>query len=142
VIVSKKFKWEAAHRIPWYDGKCRHLHGHSYKLEVEFEGEPDAKGFVIDFNEIKNMVQPLINELDHTTIISATDTELKQVFDEKKWKYALVPFDTTAENICKYLTSLILEKHRQALKDLKIASIELKVFETDTSCASCKTELK
>lgn len=142
MIVSKKFKWEAAHRIPWYDGKCRHLHGHSYKLEVEFEGEPDAKGFVIDFNEIKNMVQPLINELDHTTIISATDTELKQVFDEKKWKYALVPFDTTAENICKYLTSLILEKHRQALKDLKIASIELKVFETDTSCASCKTELK
>ena len=140
--VSKKFKWEAAHRIPWYKGKCQHLHGHSYKMEVEFEGETDANGFVIDFNELKSMIQPLVDELDHTTIISENDTELRQVFDQKQWKYFLLPYDSTAENLCKYLSDAITGKHCATLKQHNITAVEVKIFETETSCASSKTELK
>lgn len=140
--VSKKFKWEAAHRIPWYNGKCQHLHGHSYKMEVEFEGETDANGFVIDFHELKRMIQPLVEELDHTTIISEKDTELKQVFDDKKWKYFLLPFDSTAENLCKYISSEITRLHSATLKQHNITAVAVKIFETETSCATCKAELK
>ena len=86
MIVAKDFKWEAAHRLPWHKGKCKHLHGHSYRMTVELEGEPNSQGLVIDFNDIKSMIEPHIQELDHTTIISANDAELKQVFDEKNWK--------------------------------------------------------
>ena len=91
MIVAKHFKWEAAHRIPWHGGKCKHLHGHSYKMIVEFEGELNENGIVIDFNDLKAIVKPHIDLIDHTTIISEHDTELKEVFDSKQWKYYLLP---------------------------------------------------
>ncbi len=138
MIVAKKFKWEAAHRIPWHEGKCKHLHGHSYKMIVEFEGEPDSKGIVIDFNDIKKMVEPYIRLIDHTTIISQGDSELKEVFDDKSWKYFLLPYDTTAENLCKYFSNLIIEKNKEVLTLNNISSVGVKIFETETAYAYSK----
>lgn len=135
MFVAKEFRFEAAHRLPFHEGKCRHLHGHSYKIVVELEGEPDANGFVIDFNEIKKRINPYIDELDHTTIISQNDVELKKVFDEKGWRYSLMPVDSTAENLCKYFLDRILEEHMIFLKSIGIRSIGVKVFETKTSYA-------
>lgn len=142
MIVAKTFKWEAAHRLPWHSGKCRHLHGHSYKMTIEFEGEQDSHGFVIDFNEIKRIVGPYIEKIDHSTIISEKDTELKEVFDNKSWRYFLLPFDSTAENLCHYFINEIINGSMQELRNNNISAIGVKVFETGTSFAYLRKTLE
>lgn len=138
MIVAKEFKWEAAHRIPWHAGKCRHLHGHSYKMIVEFEGTTDEKGIVIDFKEMKKMIEPYIELIDHSTIIAAKDKELKDVFDAKAWNYFLLPYDSTAENLCHFFLTLIIENHIQLLKENNITAISVKIAETGTAYAFLK----
>lgn len=140
--ILKKFKWEAAHRLPRHEGKCRHLHGHSYKMEVELEGEAGADGMVMDFNELKKIIQPLVEQLDHTTVIAGNDEELKAVFEQKNWNYFLLPFDSTAENFCKYFSEAIVSRHSALLKTHNITSLEVRISETDTSWASCKINIQ
>jgi len=73
--VVKLFEFEAAHFLPEYEGPCAAMHGHSYKLEVEFA--IDVKdvsvalqhGMVMDFGELSKLVQKaVINKLDHSTL--------------------------------------------------------------------------
>jgi len=142
MIIAKHFKWEAAHRIPWHGGKCKHLHGHSYKMIVEFEGEVNENGIVIDFNDLKTLVKPHIERIDHTTIISENDSELKEVFDNKSWKYFLLPFDSTAENLCNYFASIIVNENKSFLLNNKISSIGVKIYETETAYAYTKITLE
>jgi 6-pyruvoyltetrahydropterin/6-carboxytetrahydropterin synthase len=66
MIVTKVFTFEAAHKLEGYDGKCANLHGHRYKLEVSVKGDVGADGMVMDFKEIKKIVQEMvISKLDH-----------------------------------------------------------------------------
>lgn len=141
MIVAKDFKWEAAHRLPWHKGKCKHLHGHSYRMTVELEGNTNSDGLVIDFNDIKSMIEPHILELDHTTLISENDTELKQVFDEKSWKYYLLPFESTAENLCAHFMKVILERNSVELKAIGIRAIGIKISETASAYAYLRNEI-
>lgn len=65
--ISKQFHFEASHILPRHTGKCRHLHGHSWKLRVEVEGPIDPKTqFIMDYGDLKAVVQPLIDLVDHT----------------------------------------------------------------------------
>ncbi len=58
LVVCKKFKFDAAHRLPNYEGPCFNMHGHSFVLEVEIKGSADAKtGMILDFNLLKQVVQ-------------------------------------------------------------------------------------
>lgn len=64
--ISKTFRFEASHILPKHPGKCSRLHGHSYQVQVTVLGSVHpATGFVIDFAEIKKIVQPLVDKLDH-----------------------------------------------------------------------------
>jgi 6-pyruvoyltetrahydropterin/6-carboxytetrahydropterin synthase len=68
ISVFKEFNFDAAHYLPNlpHDHKCRGLHGHSYKLKVVVQGEPDvANGWVLDFADLKHTVLPVISQLDH-----------------------------------------------------------------------------
>jgi 6-pyruvoyltetrahydropterin/6-carboxytetrahydropterin synthase len=68
VRLSKSFQFEAAHDLPTFpDGnKCRRLHGHSFRFDVVVEGEvPPEKGYLIDYGEIKRVVDPIVRRLDH-----------------------------------------------------------------------------
>lgn len=66
LFITKKFTFESAHVLPNHPGKCRNLHGHSYKLEVTFSGYATQDNMVIDFSKIKKMVKDLIiDRLDH-----------------------------------------------------------------------------
>ena len=67
--IFKEFKFEAAHRLSNQpDGhKCKNLHGHSYRVRVFVRGKVEpSMGWVIDFDEIKRVCQPLIDRLDHS----------------------------------------------------------------------------
>ncbi|MDZ4345724.1 MAG: 6-carboxytetrahydropterin synthase QueD [Candidatus Binatia bacterium] len=85
--VSKEFRFEAAHSLPHldYDSPCKRLHGHSYRFEVVCRGDLDERGFVIDYAEISDTVNPIIERLDHHN--------LNDLFD----------FHTSAENLARWL---------------------------------------
>jgi 6-pyruvoyltetrahydropterin/6-carboxytetrahydropterin synthase len=66
--LIRTFRFEAAHRLPNIpEGhKCRRVHGHSYRVDVHVEGEVDPQtGWVMDFGDIKQSVEPVLGELDH-----------------------------------------------------------------------------
>src|ERR1700712_3389468 len=68
VRLSKTFHFEAAHDLPTFpDGhKCRRLHGHSFRFDVIVEGDVDpARGYLIDYGDIKQIVSPLVDPLHH-----------------------------------------------------------------------------
>lgn len=68
VSLTKTFRFEAAHELPTFpEGhKCRRLHGHSFRFDVVVEGEVDpAKGYLIDYGDIKKVAEPLVKRLDH-----------------------------------------------------------------------------
>jgi 6-pyruvoyltetrahydropterin/6-carboxytetrahydropterin synthase len=67
VKISKAFDFDAAHFLPNVpDGhKCKRLHGHTYRVEVILEGEPDERGFVVDYAEIAEAWKPIHDVLDH-----------------------------------------------------------------------------
>ncbi len=141
MIIAKSFHWEAAHRIPWHEGKCKNLHGHSYKMIVELEGDTNQNGIVMDFSELKDIVKPYIQLIDHTTLISANDTELLEVFESKRWKYHLLPFDSTAENLCYYFSGIIIKDHIELLSRNKIIAVNVKIAETESAYASVTVKI-
>jgi 6-pyruvoyltetrahydropterin/6-carboxytetrahydropterin synthase len=68
VRLSKSFCFEAAHNLPTFpDGhKCRRLHGHSFRFDIVVEGQvPTDTGYLIDYGEIKHVVDPIVKRLDH-----------------------------------------------------------------------------
>lgn len=68
VSLTKTFDFEAAHWLPTFpEGhKCRRLHGHSFKVDVVVEGEVDeAQGYLMDFGEMKRVIEPVRERLDH-----------------------------------------------------------------------------
>ncbi|KKM77769.1 hypothetical protein LCGC14_1366680 [marine sediment metagenome] len=75
--IVKEFRFEAAHRLENHNGKCRRLHGHSYKLEIELArnhllDNPEAKGMVIDFADVSRIVESQVVDIwDHRFL--ATD---------------------------------------------------------------------
>ena len=139
--VAKRFKWEAAHRLPWHEGQCKFVHGHSYRMMVELEGTPDERGMLIDFKEIKQILKPLIERWDHATLIADYDTYLKRavidVAEEEgvPSKYDILPYDTTAENLSTYVADYLGTEAYQTLKDHNIDIIRVRLFETETCYA-------
>lgn len=70
VSVTKIFEFEAAHHLPGYNGACKNLHGHTYKLEITVRGFVDSKtGMVMDFKKLKVMVKKkIIDKYDHSDL--------------------------------------------------------------------------
>ena len=69
--LIRTFRFEAAHALPNIpDGhKCRNMHGHSYRVDIHVTGEVDPRtGWVMDFGDIKQAVEPLIDALDHKVL--------------------------------------------------------------------------
>ena len=136
--VSKKFKWEGAHRLAWHKEGCQNLHGHSYILWVEVEGPVDEQGMLIDFKIIKKVLKPLIDAWDHATLISKDDAKLKEaVIHVLDSKHYILPYDSTAENMCKYVTDYLLKHATEEIIWHKISRITVRINETE----SCNAEL-
>ena len=123
--VAKEFKFEAAHRLPLDDGDCKNLHGHSYRVIVELEGDTDNDGMVVDFRAIKTCVQPIIDELDHAAILWHGDGLVRQLDSLLGLKVVRLAGYPTVENICNHIAERI---------DLG-AGVTVRVHETATCYA-------
>ena len=134
--VAKRFRWEGAHRLPWHTGGCQNLHGHSYHLWVELKATAVPGGMVMDFKAIKKVLQPLLDAWDHATLIAADDTQLLQAIELLQTKHYILPYDTTSENICLYITEYLAVHALSILEANGIESIEVRLQETETCFAA------
>lgn len=101
MLISKEFHWEMGHRLPNHDGACKNVHGHSYRMQVEIEGDLNADGMVIDFHDISAAVKPLVAELDHAFLCEEADEEMLRFLRAHNMKRVVVPWPSTVENICR-----------------------------------------
>ena len=144
--VAKRFRWEAAHRLPWHEAECKYVHGHSYRMMVELEGTPtaDAAGgtsMLIDFKHVKRLVKPRVEAMDHATIVAASDTDLKKAMDGLGTKTYEMPMDTTAENIAAHLADRICEDGSDVLRKHGVETIRVQVWETETCYAEAEQQV-
>jgi 6-pyruvoyltetrahydropterin/6-carboxytetrahydropterin synthase len=85
--VTRTFRFEAAHQLPWHEGKCRRLHGHSYRLEVTVEGPVGEQGIVLDFAELRAVVQrEVIDHYDHRYLNDLMDNPTAELIAAEIWK--------------------------------------------------------
>ena len=85
--VSRTFHFEAAHQLPWHPGKCQRLHGHSYRLEVTVEGPIGDQGIVIDFADIKAVVdREVVARFDHRYLNDLMDNPTAELLAGEIWK--------------------------------------------------------
>ncbi len=112
MLLSKEFTFDAAHNLVKYHGKCEKLHGHTYRLRVVLEGQPDSEGMILDFCELSDIVKKrVISQLDHSYLND------------------LIP-QPSAENIALWIWHEIEEEVRRE----NCVLYEIHVWETATSC--------
>src|SRR5712671_4355896 len=102
ISCTRRFEFDAAHRVLGHKGNCRHLHGHRYSVEVTISvNELDALGMVIDFADLKELVGGWINKyLDHNILLNTDDLVLPHLIHEERRPY-LMGCNPTAENIAR-----------------------------------------
>ncbi len=127
-----------AHALWNYDGLCRHIHGHSYKLIITIIGEPiedsnDQKlGMVLDFGDLKVVVkEPVVDYFDHSLVINrGAENYLPNEPNEMYDKVHLMDFQPTCENLVLYIAEKV-----QARLSPGIGLYSVKLYETATSYA-------
>ena len=132
--ISKEFRWEMGHRLPFHNGLCRNIHGHSYKMVVEITGEINESGMIIDFYDLGRIIDPIIEKYDHAFLCWENDKDLKEFLIKHKMKHVFVPYHSTVENICSDFLDKIAPKMKR-LKGNKITELSVKIFETPNSYA-------
>lgn len=124
--IAKEFRWEMGHRLPEHFGLCKNIHGHSYKMIVEFEGELDKNQMVIDYYDVEKIINPIIERLDHSYMVNKDDKVLLEFLEKVDSRRVVVDFYATAENICLYL----LNEIKKCSLPKNIFSVKVRVHET------------
>jgi 6-pyruvoyltetrahydropterin/6-carboxytetrahydropterin synthase len=136
VKIAKEFRWEMGHRLPEHFGNCKNIHGHSYKMTVEIEGEINPLGMVMDYYDLKKVVNPLIEKLDHAFMVNNEDSLVIDFLETMKSKKVVVNFPSTVENICIYIIDQIKDSFPPNVKSLCV-----RVYETYDDYAEKRIEL-
>lgn len=129
--IVKEFKFHMAHRLPLHKGKCRMLHGHTYKLVVHLQGIVNHEiGMIVDFAKLKDEVENLVlDRLDHATALWQSD-ELVTPLIQLGMKVEIFEKQPTAEIMLEEIYAWL---RFQTLLGCQIKRLEL--WETDTSGA-------
>ena len=139
IRITKQFSFETGHALYGYDGKCKNVHGHSYKLNVTVIGTPitDANnvkfGMVIDFGDLKKIVKSeIVDKFDHATVFNKNTPhiELAKELESRDHSVILVDYQPTSEN-------MVIDFAEKIQKNLPehIQLHSLKLQETDSSFA-------
>jgi len=106
IRITKQFTFETGHALYGYDGKCRNVHGHSYKLSVTVIGKPISDsnnvkfGMVIDFSDLKKIVKnEIVDVFDHATVFNKNTphVELAKELQDRGHDVLLVDYQPTSE---------------------------------------------
>lgn len=137
IRLTKEFTFEMAHILEGYDGPCRNVHGHSYRLLVTVIGSPNTDaadpklGMVMDFGQLKKIVRTkIVDRFDHVLLVKSDSELLKQCNMLSLGKIEPVDYQPTCENLLIHIADLISV---ELPKNIKLHS--LKLHETATSYA-------
>lgn len=123
--IAKEFRWEMGHRLPEHFGNCKNIHGHSYKMLIEVEGDINSAGMVMDYYDLKLIVKPLIEKLDHAFMVSSDDSPVIEFLEKVNSKKVLVNFPSTVENICSYIIGQLAgAEFPENIKTLRVSIFE------------------
>ena len=139
IRITKQFTFETGHALYGYDGKCKNVHGHSYKLSVTVIGMPITDrnnvkfGMVIDFSDLKKIVkEEIVDQFDHATVFNETTPhiELASELKNRGHHVILVNYQPTSENMVIDFAKRIKDRLPK-----NISLFSLKLQETDSSFA-------
>jgi len=139
IRITKQFSFETGHALYGYDGKCKNVHGHSYKLSVTVSGKPISDnanvkfGMVIDFGDLKKIVkEEIVDVFDHATVFNKNTphVELATELKNRGHHIILVDYQPTSEMMVIDFAKKIKDRLPQ---NIHLHSIKLQ--ETDTSFA-------
>jgi 6-pyruvoyltetrahydropterin/6-carboxytetrahydropterin synthase len=107
IRITKEFKFESAHALLGYDGPCKNIHGHSYKMAVTLIGKPindetsPKNGMVMDFGDLKQIVnESIVKPFDHALVLNAKTKNVNSA--EVKFmsgKLILADYQPSCENL-------------------------------------------
>ncbi len=88
MLLSVDFNFCSAHQLPFYDGPCKRLHGHNYRLTVTLKGKPNPNdGMFRDFEEVRRQVWELaLNQCDHHNLNDLMENPTAENLIEWIWK--------------------------------------------------------
>lgn len=139
IRITKEFNFETGHALFGYDGLCKNVHGHSYKLSVTVKGTPIddpthvKNGMVIDFSDLKKIVkEEIVVPFDHATVLNTTTPhkELADEMENRGHKILRVNYQPTSE-----MMVIDFAQKIQARLPQQIRLVKLKLRETETSFA-------
>ncbi len=139
IRITKQFNFETGHALFGYDGKCRNVHGHSYKLSVTVIGRPITDtshvklGMVIDFGDLKKIVkEEIVDKFDHATVFNKNTphVELAKELTNRGHNVILADYQPTSENMVIDFAAKIRARLPEYIK-----LFSLRLQETDTSFA-------
>lgn len=139
IRITKQFSFETGHALFGYDGKCRNVHGHSYKLSVTVIGQPITEvgavklGMVIDFSDLKKIVkEEVVDVFDHATVFNKNTPhiELAKELMDRGHSVILADYQPTSENMVIDFAAKITAR---LPKNIRLFSLKLQ--ETESSFA-------
>ncbi len=139
IRITKQFSFETGHALYGYDGKCRNVHGHSYRLSVTVIGKPISDnnnvkyGMVIDFGDLKKLVKSkIIDVFDHATVFNKNTphVELAHELEKRGHRVLLVNYQPTSEMMLLDFANII---KAELPSHIKLHSLKLQ--ETNSSYA-------
>lgn len=139
--VTKEVEFDAGHRVPLHDSKCRNPHGHRYKVAVTVEGplaeHGSSTGMVVDFAHIKALLTREVHDrYDHGFIVYEGDDEVLGFLadsDASGWKVIHVPWHPTAENMARDIYDTLCDAVSGMADGVRL--VDVQVWETPTSVA-------
>ena len=141
IRITKELKFEMAHALHGYDGLCKNIHGHSYKLwvtiraKVRQEKAHKKDGMVMDFDVLKSIVKPdIIDKYDHSLVLNANSPHAEIDFSAFE-KVFFLPYQPTSENLVMDFALKIKSKLPEGIELYKVV-----ISETATSFAEWNCE--
>ncbi|OGJ44115.1 6-carboxytetrahydropterin synthase QueD [Candidatus Peregrinibacteria bacterium RIFOXYA12_FULL_33_12] len=143
MLVTKEFKFSAAHFLTQYHGQCEYLHGHNYRLQVTIQGPKFKNGMVVDFGILKKVVkEKVIDKLDHKNLNDflknpSAENIAVWIWGKLKDFGNLLKQEQSDPNVPEDLKKIINNDSSTIKKEVNSEGIklyEIKLWETDENC--------
>lgn len=132
--ITKEFRFEGAHALLDYDGKCRHIHGHSYRLMITVEGVPSLRegdpkiGMIMYFGDLKDVVEThIVKHFDHALLLRR-NAPLAEEISGAYQNVLLLDFQPTCEQLTLHFADIL-----KKIITLPNSLYSVRLYETPTS---------
>lgn len=138
ITITKEFTFDTAHLLENHSGKCANLHGHTYRLLITVSSQKLNEGMIIDFGDLKNIVNHLfVEKIDHSLIYNINSNEkfvleIANILKKNNKKVYEVSFRTTCEEMSRYIYNLL----KEPLNNVGILLLKIELYEGEKSHAT------